>query len=144
MDIKIKIILIVVALMAISYGVGRYLQPVKEVIKTETVIKTVTVNHVDTVTVVKEITKPDGTKEKTTTTTDKSKIDTNTDSDTKTSIVITNQKPQWKVSALLTTKQGSFGPVYGAMVERRILGPIFAGAFANTDKAVGLTVGLEF
>jgi hypothetical protein len=142
-------ILLVVVVLAGGFGLGKYTQPTKVVTKTETVVKTVTVDHVNTVVVTKEVDKPDGTKEIDTTTTDKSVTDTTTQSDEKTDKVVTNSKAQWRVDGLYGTQIGSTtglanGPVYGVGIERRILGPIWAGAQANSDKRVALTVGFEF
>lgn len=142
-------ILLIVVVLAGGFGLGKYTQPTKVVTKTETVVKTVTVDHTNVVTVTKEVDKPDGTKEINTTTTDKSEVSTNTQSDEKTDKTVTNSKAQWRVDGLYGTQLGSTtglanGPVYGVGVERRILGPVWAGVQGNSDKRVALTVGFEF
>jgi hypothetical protein len=146
MQLRYKITLILIFGLT-CYAFGRYVQPAKQVIKTETLVKTVTVDHVDTVTVTKETVKPDGTKEVETTKTDKSVVTNNSDVNNKSSNTITNNKPQWRVRADLIPQVAggnTFGPLYGAGVERRILGPIWAGAFVNASRSAGLSVGLEF
>lgn len=46
------------------------------------------------------------------------------------------------ISAGLSTTVNS--PIYGVRLERRIVGPIFAGAYATTNKEAGVSLGLEF
>jgi hypothetical protein len=126
-------ILLLVLVLLVGYAFGRYLQPAHEVIKTQTV----TVEHEHTVTVV--VTKPDGTSTSTTTT------DKGETAGTKTSTTIDNVKPQWKVSALAGLGLNSpISTVYGGEVQRRILGPIFVGAWATTNRTGGISLGLEF
>lgn len=36
------------------------------------------------------------------------------------------------------------GPIYGLRLERRIIGPIFAGLYGSTNKEAGISLGLEF
>lgn len=128
----------------LGYATGRYAQPAKVVIQTKEVVKTVTVVQHDTVTVVKEVKHPDGTTETDTTITDKDK-DTTSDSDTKTaSETITNLKPQWKAGVQAGYNFSSFQKVYGAQIDRRILGPLFIGAWGNSDHAGGVSVSIEF
>lgn len=35
-------------------------------------------------------------------------------------------------------------PIYGLHLERRILGPFFAGLYAKTNKEAGVSLGMEF
>lgn len=132
-------------LLAIGYGAGRYIQPAKIVTKTETVTKTNTVvqDHIHTVT--KTITLPGGKQETITTTDNNSVENQTTKSDTKSSTVVTNSKPQWKVQALAGIDGNHLSvPVYGVDVERRIIGPISAGLYGNNNKEIGLSLSLEF
>ena len=147
MNIQVRSeVIIVVVVLLLGYGFGKYGQPAKIVTKTNTVIQTVTVDHVNTVTVVKEVDKPDGTKEIDTTTTDKSQVNTDTDVHVETEKVVTESKAQWRVAAALVPQVsgGTFGPLYGLDVERRILGPIWAGVGADTNRQIALKVGFEF
>jgi len=139
-------ILIVIAVLVVGYGFGKYGQPQKVVTKTDTVTKTVYVDHVNTVTVVKEVDKPDGEKDIDTTTTDTSVVDNNSTTTATTDKTVTNSKAQWRVEGLYGPQISSstVGPVYGVGVERRILGPIWAGAEGTTDHRVSLKVGIEF
>jgi hypothetical protein len=94
------------------------------------------------VTVTKQL--PSGEKDTTTTTTNNTVVDDTTDTKASTSTVISNLKPQWKVQALAGLNGNNLGtPVYGADVERRIIGPISAGLYGNTNKEVGLSISLE-
>lgn len=129
--VKIAAALVLIGLL--GYAIGRYVQPAKVV----TQEKEVEVVKHDTVTQIKEVTRPDGTKEKDTTITDRSTEVAKKES----KVVIENLKPQWMVS-------GTYGisavPYYGAQVQRRIIGPVFAGVAANTRSEVFAVVSLEF
>lgn len=126
---KAVIGLVVVAIaLLIGYGVGRYLQPARVVTKTQVV----TVEHTHTVT----ITEPNGT---TTVTTDTGIVTKEKDETT-----ITDIKPQWRVSGLAAVSPNTIGMVYGGQVERRILGPIYVGAFGLTNSTFGINLGIEF
>lgn len=113
----------------------------KSEIKTQVVDHTITQNHV--VTVVKEVDRPDGTKEITTT-----KDDTSVKHDTSVSDkedIKAKPAPNWMVSAGVGFElDNSFGRVYKAEVQRRILGPVFLGVYGTTRSEAGLTVGFEF
>jgi hypothetical protein len=139
-----SITLAILVALGLGYSFGRYAQPAKEVIKTVEVVKTVeTVKH-DTVTVTKQIKKPDGTTETDTTTTDKDIETSKTNIAESSSETITNVKPQWKATGLLGYNVSTFEKVYGAEIERRIIGPIFVGAWANTQRTGGVSVSIEF
>lgn len=122
-----------ILLVLLGYGAGRYLQPAKVVTKTEVVVH----DHIHTVTIT--ISKPDGTKTTTTTT------DNNSVIDDKTSTVITNSKPQWKVAGLAGLNISNLSsPIYGAQIERRIIGPISVGVWGLTNSSGGISLSLEF
>lgn len=124
----------------VGYGVGRYVQPAKEVVKTEVVQHEVTKKQI--VTVVKEVTKPDGTKESTTTTTDNS--------------IENKESKASSLSSKPTEKQWLFGvganplayyQTYSIKVDRRVLGPFFLGGQYTRDRSenIGLVnVTMEF
>lgn len=144
MNNTIKAVLGLLLAAGLGYASGRYVQPSKIVIETKEVVKTVTVVKHDTVTVTKQIKRPDGTTETDTTTTDKDVDSTNNTVVDTTSETITNSKPQWKATAQAGYNFSSIKPVYGAEVDRRIIGPIFAGAWGNSDHTAGLAVTVEF
>lgn len=123
-------------LLAVGYGVGRYLQPARIEIKKEQV----EVVKKDIKIVEKLITRPDGTTEKETITEDKTK----TEKETLESSLTINKKPDWKVSGLSGLDLSSKSQFYGVQVDRRIIGPVFVGVTATTNKTIGLSVGMEF
>lgn len=127
-------------LLVIGYTIGYLTIPQKIVTKTVIETKTVTVTQHDIQTVVIE--KPDGTK--TTTTIDKSVDTSKSVTDESKTKVVENGRPQWKVAIDLSPNNSQLEYFYGARIERRILGPIFVGAFGNTDKTFGLSIGVEF
>lgn len=124
----------IVALL-VGFGLGSQLLPsVKEKVvevQTERVIK-------DIVTVTKVITRPDGTKEEVTTTTDKTKENKQASSSKITT------KPDWHVSINGSRKLNDTTLSYGIQVERRILGDVFLGGTVNSRKEVGLSIGVSF
>lgn len=119
----------------LGYSFGRYAQPTK----VETVEVTKEVVKRDVVTVVKEVVRPDGTKETETTTTDKTTETSNTSNSTKTA-----QRSAYKVNVMAGYLSDKGKTEYGIMVQKNFMGPISLGAYATTEKTVGVTVGLEF
>lgn len=129
---------------AVGAGTALYVRPATVVTKTEEVVKEVDRVKKDVVVVEHEVKRPDGTVEIDRTTTDKSTETSKKESDTKSSTVVTNAKPQWKAQALAGLSLDKLVPVYGAGVERRIIGPISAGVWGTTDRNLGVSVSLEF
>lgn len=100
--------------------------------------KTITKNRIITVT--KEITRPDGTKETDTTTTDNS---------IKKEIEKTIQEVSKSRGAIWMVSAGAaigtdLMPSYKAQIDRQILGPIWVGIYATTHKEAGLSLGVQF
>lgn len=132
---KNTIIALVVGLL-LGGGLGTFLFPqvkTKEVqVEKEVVVK-------DVVTVTKIITRPDGSKEEVTTTTDKTKENKQT-TNTK-----TVAKANWHASISAKSRIDKLQiDVYTVQVEKRIIGDLFFGVNASTDKTVGVVLGLEF
>lgn len=130
----------------IVFGIGIYTGKLFYA-KTETIEIEREVIKRDTVTVIKEIVRPDGTRETETISTDKSKES----KDSKTSVIVAAPpQPQWHLSISgAANLQNSINVlpssmVYGLQIERRILGPFSIGARIQTDKQIGLVVGYEF
>jgi hypothetical protein len=121
-----------------SVGLSRYLFPQVQ-IKTVEVEKQVIHNNIQTITVTKTL--PSGEIDSTTTVVDHTqKIET--DSKTSTTAVI---PPNWLiVGTAQVTGIDLVNPAYGVQVNRRILGPMFINASANTKGVVGLGLGMEF
>lgn len=130
MKIKYVLVLAVVS-MAVGAAVTRTYLP-REVVKTETVEvtkeKIITVTHTEK--------KPDGTE-----VTDSTKTETrNTTESSNSTVTKAPELAQWMVS-------GGYGVVeqtYSAGVQRRIAGPIWVGAEANTNKEVYIKLAVEF
>lgn len=129
------ILLIIVA--AASAGITRYYFPQVEV-KTVETTKEVIKNDIKTI--VKEVVRPDGTKETITETTDKSSKSETTKNETKIAA-----KPQWMFDLGARVKMDDRQLIiYDLQVQRRIVGPFFVGGRISTDKSVGVSIGMEF
>jgi hypothetical protein len=159
-------VLIAVAILAAlggGYATGRYAVPAKVTVKTEVkVVEKIIEKRVevekktkknDKTTVIVEITKPDGTKEKRTMIVDKGETnidlstivqnERDTKTDTKNSTVTDNTR-SWQANGLVGYDLGRLSTVYGIQVERRLFGPVKVGVFGMTNKTVGASVGIEF
>lgn len=58
--------------------------------------------------------------------------------------IVESSKPNYKVTLIPKYSIPKKEITYGASIEKRILGPIFGGIYADTEKNIGLTVSLEF
>lgn len=135
---NLKSILILMAIVAvISAGVTRFYFPKTE---TKTVEVTKEVVKTDVRTVVRTVERPDGTKETTSET-----VDHTVKHETETKKSESFKSKDWVVSVSALAKLSTFPqPIYGVQVQRRILGPFYLGAMANTDQSIGVSVGMEF
>lgn len=132
-------------LFAAGLGTGFYLMPSKVVVKTNTVTQTQDIIHDHIITVTKTVVLPNGEKQTTTTTTNNSVINDKSSTQIQSSSVTNYGKPQWKVSAMAGLGANNLTlPIYGAEVQKRLLGPIFVGAWGNSNREGGLSLGLEF
>lgn len=147
------IVILALVLAGVAYAVGRYLQPAKVITKTEVKTEVVEVEVEKTKTeyrtIVKEIIKPDGTKVKETITENieesKKKNTTEAKQESKTEKIVENLKPQWKVQVMADFTQIDEPANYRVGIERRIIGPIHAGAWSETNfNSFGLSVSMEF
>src|SRR4051812_40752593 len=113
---------LLIALVLLGFGTGFFVsQRFYGITKTETVEKEVVKR--DVVTVVKEVQRPDGTKETTTTSTDHS-----TEKRDATLIsVLAPKPPDWHASLGAATSFKGLEPIYSLQLERRILGPFSLG-----------------
>jgi len=142
MNMYAKFAIVALLMTGLGYAFGRYMQPAEIQIKREEVVKEVEVVKRDVVTVEKIIKRPDGTVETEKRTEDKSTETVNKDTKSKEASVVVNLKPQWKAQGLVGLSKD--GEVYGAGIERRIIGPVFMGAWGNTAKQVGISLSVEF
>lgn len=120
---------------SLSFAYGRYSAP-------QSIDKSIETTKNDVVTIIKEVAKSDGTKEITTTITDKSK---ESRKESNLQIGPVTRKPVLNVSVL--TGYGSFNlanPYYGISVSKEVFGPITAGVFALNSGILGLSVGVNF
>lgn len=120
---------------ALGYGVSRYLTP--ENVKFVDRVKTVESKNVKTVVVTKEM--PNGVKITRSETLDLSKVNTQTE----TIKEIIKNPPSWAIAATVGVPFGKIKPVYGGQVIHRLLGPISAGFYANTQGG-GVVASFEF
>jgi len=130
-------IILMVLVAAASAGITRYYFPQLEFKNTETV-KEVVRNDVRTI--VKEVVRPDGSKEIVTEVIDKS-----TKKESSTSETIKAAQKQWLVSIGARAKLSDRDALtYELEAQRRILGPFYLGGKIGSDKSIGLSVGMEF
>lgn len=135
-----KNIIIFISSLLIGLCVGWFArQPGEKIVVQE---KEVEVVKKDVVTVVKEVTRPDGTKETVTTTTDKSReAGYKTSKNETTSIKDRDWSVGLGAGASLKEKEKT---VYTFDINRRIAGPIWVGVTYQTDNFLGIKAILEF
>lgn len=137
-------VIISVIVLAVVFAAGR--QSVPEKVKTEIqkveVEKVVTVVKREVVTVREN---PDGSKETTIVTDTTTNSQTNTNASNQTTEEIKKGK-KLNVSLLAGTSPSLnlTELVYGASISKELVGPVTVGAWALTNKSIGLSVGLNF
>lgn len=124
-------------LIGLGAAVGRYSVP--ECDKQETT-KDTTEEIKDIEETTTETKKPDGTIVKET-----KKIDKTITKDTHKKETITeDKKSNYRAAALVGYNFNTFLPVYGAAIEKRIIGNLSVGVWGTTDRSVGASLSLEF
>ncbi len=157
MENKTKIIIVSVALL-VAFAFGRYSAP--EHVKIETKIVEIEKKVIDTDTlrdrhrevVIKEIVKPDGTKEKVTTTVEDSNTSRKTRTEEETSRTENRSEEITRgskvtLAALIGSPlrlNSSFEPIYGGIISKPILGPITVGVWGMSNNTAGFALGLTF
>lgn len=150
MDAK-YIICGVICIAAVSYSIGRFTGPTK--VETKEVEKVVYVDRVvkdidkDVQTTTKVTTKPDGTKVVETTREDKSKIHTDENKSGASEVTRetkTEDRPDWRLGAFYKPYMLNRNMEYGAVIERRVLGEVYAGVMVDNDRSVGFVVTVGF
>jgi hypothetical protein len=159
-----KNILLALGLLIVGAAFGRFTAPSKvvekEVIKYQDKIVEKVVYVKDTsekkhqVTTTTVTTKPDGTKVETTVITFDDNTDTtqkNSDNKTDTSETDTTKektttyaKDQYLVSISQKLNISDKNMSFGGSFNKRVLGPIYVGAFGFTDGTIGASIGLSF
>jgi hypothetical protein len=136
-------------------------EKVVERVRVETVIQTVEVVKKDVRTVTRWEKNPDGRVIVTKTEEDKTETKNEADTATKAESVkvverekiverlkiVESKRPDWLIGAQIGVKD-VFAPlngtIYGATIDRRIIGSAYLGVWANTSGAVGVGLRLEF
>lgn len=138
MELSLKTLgIYTVVVAALAVGATKSLWPT---VDTKLSIQEKEVIKKDVQTVIKEVVRPDGSKETTTTIVDHSK-----ESSTKQLEQIISKKNDWFVAAGTEARLSELSnPIYKLEVNRRIIGDIYVGATANTQGAVGVQVGFSF
>lgn len=125
-----------VVIVAITASATRYYFPQ---VQEKTRVEEKEVIKRDIRTIIKEVTRPDGSKEIVT------EIVDNTKETIKKEYEHMLSKPKdWLVSGGAVVRLDELKPVYQVRADRRIMGPVFVGASVTTNKEVGLHIGLEF
>jgi hypothetical protein len=144
-------LIIAAILIVIAFAFGRYTTPDKVVVKTE--IKEIIVEKesakkdvaISETTEEIIIIKPDGTKivKKKNKKEEKKKEETNKESvvakEEKHEEIKEKAKPQWGIGGMYQPSS-----VYGLVIDRRIIGPVFLGVWGKSDLDFGLSVKVEF
>lgn len=131
-------------LLLLAYGTGRYLQPAKVEIITETIIKEVEVIKRDIETIKKKKTSPDGTVEEEETTRDKSTETRDKDQTDKSRSIVANDKSQWRIRGDIGYDLKNKDGVYGVGFEKRYMGPVSLGMWFNNKEHAGFSTSIEF
>lgn len=132
-----------VLLLMLGYGIGRYIQPPEVKTKIQEVVKEVEVVKKDVITVVKEVIRPDGTVEKETRTEDKSSSTSSVQKDKKESKTV-EIRSKYNLDFGVGYNLEDYKQIYMLNVQKRVIGNVFIGGFYQTNKTVGLSIGMEF
>lgn len=150
-----KLILIVtLALGGLAFAAGRFMTPTKvekvEVVKEVVKWKERQSEDKDKVIIEVETVYPDGTRKIERKIVDKGKlridVEGESEKEKENTVVVENKKPDWMVSGLagVGLKEKGLNGVYGAHVQRRVIGPVHVGGFGMTNGSGGLSVGISF
>jgi hypothetical protein len=148
----VRIGLLSLVLLGVGYGAGKFSNPAKVITKTEIkeVVKVVESKQQkkDVNKKIVVITRPDGTKESTTTIEDKTVTDSNKTIDVSKeskSETITTRDLGLSVQALALAKFNDINNrEYGVLIKKRIISNISGSILVTDKKTIGLAVGLDF
>ncbi len=131
-----SILITAIVALLLGLGLGSQLFPKTKIEQVETE-RVMTVK--DVVTVIKVITRPDGTTETTSTTTDKTK------EAKAASTTLKVAKTDWHAAVAVSTDSiKADNLVYSLSAERRLIGDLYVGGLVSSDKRIGVSVGLDF
>jgi hypothetical protein len=116
-------------------AIGKYFWPN---VKVRTEIQEKEVIRKDIRTVTRTIKRPDGTKE-----TVRESVDNSVQNSSRTAVHTVAGKPNWNLGVSVAAKVTELQPIYGLQASRRIIGPFFVGATANTVGQFGLLLEIE-
>lgn len=141
-------IIITIVFALAGYSAGRFFTKPQVVTKTVEVIKEVEVVKRDVKTVIKEIVRPDGTKETRTVIKDRTKEETRTETDRSTQTKVTNL-PQFRIRSGFGYDFISKQSYYPVGFEKRFWGPVSLGLGTRinntfTPNSIEATVSLDF
>lgn len=109
-------------------------------IETKTVVQTKVVVQNDVRTITKIVERPDGSKETVTETVDRSTKDS-----TASKTELKMARKDWQISAqALASIKHLDAPEYAVNVQKRLLGPLYAGLLVANSGRVGISLGFEF
>lgn len=134
-NLPFRALLCIILASAIAGGLIEHLMRKTDSTEQSTQIENKSQN--DVVTVVKETIAKDGTSQRETITTDRSTRSEAARSELK--VLHSEPSPNWFLYGGLSTRQ-----VYLMGLQRRILGNIYLGVYADTDRSVGASVGFQF
>lgn len=153
MNIYLRNGLIILAVLGLGYGVGKFSNPAKVITKTEfkEKIKVVEVikEQKNVVITTKKTTKKDGTIIEESKTEDKTVTYQDKKSESKTeskSSTITTRDIGLSVHAMAMQNIGDLERKreYGIFVKKRVIGNISVGGLVTDQKTIGLSVGMDF
>lgn len=153
---------IVIILMLVAFGAGRFASPTKVVTKVEEKVVNKEVVKWKTKTVIEETknkeiiitktVKPDGTVVETKRIVDKGTVSKDSSKDSQTEKESSKSKitvevkekspPSWTISGLARYKDG--GVDFGASAYKRVLGPVGVGVFGIQKGEIGVSMGFSF
>ncbi len=139
MEVPVRYIVYAVVIAAVGGSLIQKQWDGKELQKVQDKLTSSEKNH--TVTVIKKITRPDGSTEEDTTKTEdqvKKDIEQHIAESSKPAY-----NPQWFIGASSTVNAGN-NQIYALNLYRQLLGPVFVGGYANSNREVGLSVGVLF
>lgn len=141
---NIKIYCIALVLCVLSYFGGKYTNPPSATNKESEIVKEKKKTETTRTTDKKETTLPDGTKIVETVTRTERKTDSEKNKETSKETVV-KSRPEWRTNLTYLTRIDKLEEkTFVADVQKRILGEIYLGVSASTQKQIGLSISIGF